>query len=139
MQRHRALALAYAAFLIAVTVLGWIPALADANQRLFGIFRLTWYNDALHLGSAAWALAAALISTSASVFFLRVFGALYLTDGLMGLAIGSGYLDLGVVFYGVRHLPLTFKLLANTPHVVAGLVALIAGLWRSASRAVAAE
>ena len=139
MQRHRWLALAYAAFLITVTVLGWIPAFADANQRLFGIFRLTWYNDALHLTSAAWALAAALISTSASVFFLRVFGALYLTDGLMGLAIGSGYLDLGVVFYGVRPLPTGFKLLANGPHIVAGAIALIAGVWWAPARAAPAK
>ncbi len=127
MQRHRTLAGLYAVILIGVTVLGWIPAFADESGRLFGIFRLTWYNDALHLSSAAWALAAAVLSTSASITFLTLFGALYLVDGLMGLATGSGYLDLGIVFYGVRDLPLGFKLLANTPHVVLGAVALAAG------------
>lgn len=131
MERSRGLAGFYAIALLGVTVLGWIPALADANGRLFGIFRLTWYNDSLHLASAAWAIGAALISTSASMSFLMVFGALYLSDGLMGLAIGSGYLDLGVVFYGVRDLPFGFKLLANLPHILLGAIALSAGLrWR---------
>ena len=131
--RPRTLAGLYAAALIFVTVLGWIPALADANGRLFGIFRLTWYNDALHLASAAWALAAALRSRASALVFLIVFGALYLADGLMGLAIGTGFLDLSVVFYGVRDLPFDFKLLANLPHIVMGAVALAAGLaWRRA-------
>jgi len=132
MKRPRALAGLYAGILTGVTVLGWIPALADANGRLFGIFRLTWYNDALHLTSAAWALGAALISRSAAIVFLIIFGALYLSDGLMGLAIGSGYLDLGVVFYGVRDLPFAFKLLANLPHIALGAGALTAGMaWRA--------
>jgi hypothetical protein len=131
--RSRTLTALYALALILVTVLGWIPALADANGRLFGIFRLTWYNDALHLSSAAWAVVAALRSGRASLVFLLVFGALYLSDGLMGLLIGSGYLDLGVVFYGVRDLPWEFKALANGPHIVMGAVALAAGLaWRRA-------
>jgi len=131
MGRPRGLAGLYALILVGVTVLGWMPFLADASGRLFGIFRLTWYNDTLHLTSAAWALGAALVSRSAAIFFLILFGALYLSDGLMGLAIGSGYLDLGVVFYGVRDLPFTFKLLANLPHITLGAAALTAGLaWR---------
>ncbi|HTJ65440.1 MAG TPA: DUF4383 domain-containing protein [Alphaproteobacteria bacterium] len=134
MQKHRALTLAFAVFLITVTVLGWIPALADANGKLFGVFRLTWYNDILHLASASWALAAAFLSRSASIFFLRIFGALYLSDGLMGLAIGSGYLDLGVVFHGIQDLPFGFKLLANGPHIIAGSIALAAGFLWSAGR-----
>ena len=139
MERHRLLATAYAVALTGVTVLGWVPALADADGRLFGIFRLTWYNDALHLSSAAWALGAAVSSVSASVLFLRVFGALYLLDGLMGLAIGSGYLDLGVLICGVQVLPVGFKLLANLPHVVLGALALGAGLARQSRLATRRE
>lgn len=126
MDRRRLAAAAFAAALTGVTVLGWVPALADADGRLFGIFRLTWYNDALHLASAAWAAGAA-FSVPASLLFLRVFGALYLLDGLMGLAIGSGYLDLGVLIRGVQALPIGFKLLANLPHVSLGAIALAAG------------
>jgi hypothetical protein len=129
MQRHRLIALVYAVILLGVTVLGWIPAFADANGRLFGIFRLTWYNDVLHLASAAWALAACLISSSASLAFLCIFGALYLVDGLMGLATGSGYLDLGIVLYGIRDFPLSFRVLANAPHIGLGAAALLAGLF----------
>jgi len=128
MQPHRLLAGIYAVILLGVTVLGWIPTFADENGRLFGIFRLTWYNDVLHLSSAAWALAACVTSTAASIIFLRVFGALYLIDGLMGLATGSGYLDLGIVIYGFRDLPLDFRILANLPHIGLGAIALIAGV-----------
>jgi len=131
MPRHRLLAGFYAVALLGVTVLGWIPAFADTDGRLFGIFRLTWYNDALHLSSAAWALVAALMSTSASVLFLRLFGALYLIDGLMGLATGSGYLDLGILIYGFRDLPLGFRIFANLPHIGLGTIALVGGLLGS--------
>jgi len=134
MQRHRLLAGIYAATLLGVTVLGWMPGLADANGRLFGIFRLTWYNDALHLSSAAWALGACIASTSASIIFLRAFGALYLIDGLMGLTTGSGYLDLGIIFYGFRDLPLDFRVFANLPHIGLGSIAMIAGLFQPAPR-----
>jgi hypothetical protein len=139
MSRHRVVATIYAALLIAVTVLGWMPSLADADGRLFGIYRLTWYNDLLHLGSAAWALGAAIVGEASAILFLQVFGTLYLADGLMGLAIGSGYLDLGIVFYGVRDLPFSFKILANTPHIVLGAVALAFGATRSNLGSVRAE
>jgi hypothetical protein len=132
---HRLIAGLYAGALLGVTVLGWIPALADVDGRLFGIFRLTWYNDALHLGSAAWALVACVVSTSAAVLFLRLFGALYLIDGLMGLATGSGYLDLGILLYGFRDLPLSFRVLANLPHITLGAAALLAGTVLRAPRA----
>jgi hypothetical protein len=128
MQRHRLIAGIYAGILLGVTVLGWIPTFADENGRLFGIFRLTWYNDVLHLSSAAWAFGACITSTAASIIFLRVFGALYLIDGLMGLATGSGYLDLGIIIYGFRDLPMSFRVLANLPHIGLGAIALIAGL-----------
>jgi hypothetical protein len=48
----------------------------------------------------------------------------------MGLTLGSGYLDLGILTYGVQDLPLTFRLLANAPHIGLGGLALLAGLWR---------
>ena len=58
--------------------------------------------------------------------FLRYFGILYLTDGLLGLATGSGYLDLGIVNHGVLDLPFTFKVLANLPHIGGGAFAVFA-------------
>ena len=70
----------------------------------------------------------ALISARAARNFLLIFGALYLADGLMGLAVGSGYLDLGIINNGVLDLPFTFKIMANAPHILLGGVALWAGL-----------
>ena len=91
-------------------------------------------------GAPAGGPGAALSGVRSSRLFLRVFGGLYLLDGVMGLAIGSGYLDLGVLINGVQHLAWRFKLEANAPHLFLGTVALAAGLaWRPRRRhAVAA-
>jgi hypothetical protein len=84
------------------------------------VFALDIYDDLLHVASALWAGIAAATSSRASRIFLRYFGLLYLTDGLLGLATGSGYLDLGIMNHGVLDLPLTFKVLANLPHIFGG-------------------
>ena len=109
--------------LLAAASLNYIPGLTDAEGRAFGVFALDVFDDALHVASALWAGTAAALSTRASRIFLRYFGLLYLTDGLMGLAVGSGYLDLGIMNHGVQHLPLTFKILANLPHIGGGAFA----------------
>ena len=62
--------------------------------------------------------------------FLLIFGALYLGDGLLGLATGSGYLDLGIINNGMLDLPFGFRVAANAPHILLGAVALAAGLRR---------
>ncbi len=63
--------------------------------------------------------------------FLTYFGLLYLADGLLGLATGSGYLDLGIINYGIQDLPLGFKILANLPHIsLGGMAVLCAYLFR---------
>ena len=118
----------YFAALLFVASLNYIPGLTDDQGRSFGIFALDVFDDALHLGSALWALAAGLASHRAARFFLVVFGALYLADGAMGLALGSGFLDLGIVTNGIVALPFGFKILANTPHIALGGFALWAGL-----------
>lgn len=125
----RKIAATYAVILGLVTLINYLPGLTDAQGRAFGIFALDIYDDSLHFASAAWAAIAAWLSTRASLIFLRVFGALYCLDGLMGLAFGSGYLDLGILIYGVLDLPLVFKILANTPHIALGGFAAFAGFW----------
>lgn len=127
MTRHQKIALGYFLALSGAAALNYIPGVKDAQGRAFGIFALDIFDDALHLASALWALAAALISRRAATTFLILFGALYLADGAMGLAFGSGYLDLGILTNGIVDLPLGFKILANTPHIVLGGFALIAG------------
>jgi hypothetical protein len=122
----RSIALVYMFILLAAASLNYIPGLTDAEGRAFGVFALDVFDDALHVASALWAGIAAFTSSRASRIFLRYFGLLYLTDGLLGLATGSGYLDLGIVHHGMVDLPLTFKILANLPHIGGGLYAVYA-------------
>jgi len=124
----RKIAVVYAVVLALAALTNYLPGLTDAQGRAFGVFALDIYDDALHLASATWAAVAAYLSTRASTRFLRLFGTFYLLDGLMGLAIGSGYLDLGVLLYGVQSLPFGFKILANLPHIILGGFAVYAGL-----------
>ncbi|MBE0554492.1 MAG: hypothetical protein IH625_12450 [Rhodobacteraceae bacterium] len=125
---HRPIAFGYFIALSLAAALNYIPGVTDENGLTFGIFALDIYDDALHAASALWALGAALVSARASRLFLLLFGALYLADGLMGLATGSGYLDLGIFTWGVQNLPFGFKVMANTPHIALGGFALIMGL-----------
>jgi Domain of unknown function (DUF4383) len=133
---HRKLAFGYFVVLAAVAALNYVPGIPRPDGAVFGIFALDVYDDALHLASALWALAAALISARAARLFLILFGAAYLLDGLMGLTLGSGYLDLGILTYGIQDLPLAFRILANAPHIGLGGFALLMGLWRGRREAL---
>ena len=113
----RRIALVYMLILLAAASLNYVPGLTDAEGRAFGVFALDIFDDALHVASALWAAVAAALSNRAARIFLRYFGLLYLTDGLLGLATGSGYLDLGIMTHGMVDMPLTFKVLANLPHI----------------------
>lgn len=132
MTLHRTTAFAYAAILALVASLNYlpIPGLVDAEGRTFGIFALDVYDDALHLASALWALAAAAISARAARTFLTLFGALYFLDGLLGCFAGSGFLDLGIFTWGWLDIPVTLKILSSLPHLLLGGIALAVGLRR---------
>jgi hypothetical protein len=121
----RRIAFVYMLILLAAASLNYIPGLTDAEGRAFGVFALDIYDDALHVASALWAGIAAALSNRAARIFLRYFGLLYLTDGLLGLATGSGYLDLGIMTHGMVDMPLTFKVLANLPHIGGGAFAVL--------------
>jgi len=116
----RWIALVYMLILLSAASLNYIPGLTDAEGRAFGVFALDIYDDGLHVASALWAGIAAAMSSRAARLFLLYFGLLYLSDGLLGLAAGSGYLDLGIVNHGVLDFPLSFKILANLPHIGGG-------------------
>lgn len=116
----RAAALIYMVVLLAAASLNYLPGLTDAEGRAFGVFALDLYDDLLHVGSALWAGVSAVVSRRAARIFLRYFGLLYLGDGVLGLATGSGFLDLGIMNHGILDLPLTFKILANLPHIFLG-------------------
>ena len=125
----RWIAVAYAVILGLVTSLNYVPGLTDAEGRAFGIFALDIYDDSLHFASAAWAACSAWVSTRASIIYFKAFGTLYLLDGLLGLATGSGYLDLGIIVYGVQPFPFGFKILANLPHIALGGFAAFTGFF----------
>ena len=125
----RILAAVYAVLFAVVTSLNYIPGLTDDQGRTFGLFALDIFDDALHGASGLWAALAAWTSTRATLIFFRVFGPLYCLDGLLGLATGSGYLDLGIVHYGIQDLPLSFKIFANTPHIGLGGFGLLASFF----------
>jgi hypothetical protein len=125
----RWIAALYFVVLLIVAGLNYVPGLTDDQGRVFGIFALDIYDDLLHLISAIWAGIAAFVSDRASRNFLRYFGLLYLADGLLGLATGSGYLDLGIINYGFQDLPIAFRLAANAPHIALGGFAAFAGFF----------
>jgi hypothetical protein len=128
MGRLRKTAFVYMLVLLAVATLNYIPGLTDADGRAFGIFALDIYDDALHVASGLWAGISAALSSRAARIFLLGFGTLYLLDGLLGLAVGSGFLDLGILNHGMLDLPVTFKILANLPHIAGGAYAIFAGM-----------
>ncbi len=122
-------ALGYFVVLLGAAALNYVPGLTDANGLAFGIFALDLFDDALHLVSAIWALAAAFFGARASKVFLVIFGALYLGDGVFGLFTGYGYLDFGVFTNPSEGMSFTvFRVLANLPHIALGGFALFAGL-----------
>ncbi len=121
--------LGYFVVLLAAAGLNYVPGITDDAGLAFGIFALDLFDDMLHLVSALWALAAALLGARASKVFLVIFGALYLGDGALGFLTGWGYLDFGIFTNASDGLSVTlFRVLANLPHIALGGVALIAGL-----------
>ncbi|NPD19846.1 hypothetical protein [Alterinioella nitratireducens] len=125
----RIIAFGYFVALMIAASLNYIPGLTDEDGLAFGIFALDIFDDALHVASALWALAAGLISHRASRIFLLLFGALYLGDGVFGLFTGYGYLDLGIFTNPSAGMSFTLvRVLANLPHLALGGFALFAGL-----------
>lgn len=125
----RYICLGYVVALLIAASLNYIPGLTDEAGLAFGIFALDIYDDALHLASALWALAAALISHRAARTFLLLFGAAYLGDGVFGVFTGYGFLDLGIFTNPSAGFELSFgRIAANVPHLGLGGFALFAGL-----------
>ena len=124
------LGIAYAAMFFLVVAIGYVPAFNDANGQLFGLFSLQWYDDLLHAFSGVWALAAAVVSHRASVLYFRLFGSVYLFDGVLGLVTGSGCLDGGIFIDGFRSfndIELPVRFFANLPHLLIGGIAVYIG------------
>ena len=89
--RQRLAAAALAAALLFAALTDYVPQFRDESGKVFGLFALDIYKDALHVASGVWAAVAAMTSRRASETFLRIFGTLYLADGIMGVFTGSGF------------------------------------------------
>ncbi len=107
----------------------YIPAFLDSEGRVFGLFKLDIYKDALHVLSALWALIAAIVSRRAAVAFLGIFGTLYFLDGVLGVFTGSGFLDLSIFTYGVLTNSALTKFLSSVPHLGLGAFGIASSLW----------
>jgi hypothetical protein len=128
MNRLRLIASMYFVVLLFAALLNYLPGIPVQDGKTFGIFALDIYDDGLHLASAIWAGLAAWFGARASRFFLLYFGLIYFGDGLLGLITGSGYLDLGIINYGIQDLPFGFKIMANLPHLGLGSIAFLSSL-----------
>ena len=121
------LAWLYAALFVGVVAINYVPFLKDSQGRLCGLFKLDWWDDALHLGSAIWAGWAAWRSPRASRLYFQIFGPVYLMDGIVGLIFGQAYLDLGIFLFGPADYPLLSRIGANAPHILIGGFAVYIG------------
>lgn len=131
MDRYRLGALCLAAALLFAAATDYVPSFIDAGGKVFGLFKLDIYKDALHVASGLWALAAAVISRNAAIQFLKIFGTLYFLDGVMGVFTGSGFLDLSIITQGVLNTSPMIKFLSSVPHLVLGAFGIIVG-WSDA-------
>lgn len=123
---QRRIAAVYAVILLLVAGLNSIPGTRDAQGLVFGTFALDPFDDALHLVSALWAAFAAWKGGVAARFFLIVFGAACLLDGLMGIATGYGFLDFANFTNDLMPFSLGLpRLLANLPHIGLGAIAML--------------
>ena len=86
MSIHQTISIIYFFILAGAAALNYIPGVTDEDGVALGVFALDIFDDALHAASAVWALVAALVSAKAARIFLLIFGALYLGDGVLGLA-----------------------------------------------------
>ncbi len=116
----------YAALFLFVVVLGYVPGVEDEQGLMFGLFKIDMIDDALHLASAVWAGLSAWNSARASKFYFRAFGALYALDGIVGILVGAGFLDFGILGSD-RIVDMGIRVAANIPHIVFGGLALIIG------------
>lgn len=125
-------ALVYCAMFLGIYGLNYYSPIHDTHGYMFGLFKLDLIDDMLHLGSAIWALTAALVSRKQSVLYFKIFGVLYALDGIIGLFTGLGYLDLGLFIHGPDwDMPLMTKVFANLPHIFIGGMAAFIGFYIS--------
>lgn len=122
------IALIYFVLFFLIVALNYVPAIHDEQGQMFGLFHLDLIDDLLHFGSAVWALIAGWYSIKAATFYFKWFGAAYLLDGILGILVGKGYLDLAIFMPGPAVTDLGTKIALNVPHILIGGSAVIIGV-----------
>jgi hypothetical protein len=85
----------FGVLLVAVGILGFVPAAAP-NEHLFGIFHVNAAHNIVHLLSGVFALLCGTASEHAARVFFRVFGIVYAVVALLGF-LGGDRLILGII------------------------------------------
>lgn len=113
-----------------LVVMNYIPFLYAENGLMFGFFKLEPIANWLHVLSGIWAFLAVLYSTSACLYYFRIFGTAYFIDGVVGLLTGRAYLNLRLFDAGAIPVEeISTRLVINTPHLVIGGLAMIIGFY----------
>jgi hypothetical protein len=108
--------------------LNFFPFLYQEDGRMIGGFNLAEEGNILHVLSGIWAATALWYSRNSMLYYFRIFGTVYLLDGVVGLIVGKAFLNLNLFRSDViPHEDFMVRLLLNTPHLLIGGVAVIIG------------
>ncbi len=108
--------------------MNFFPFLFQENGRMIGGFNLGVEGNILHVLSGIWAATALWYSRNSMLYYFRVFGTVYLLDGVVGLIVGKAFLNLNLFRSDVvPHDDFMVRLLLNTPHLLIGGLAVIIG------------
>ena len=108
--------------------LNFFPFLYQEDGRMIGGFNLAEEGNILHVLSGIWAATALWYSRNSMLYYFRIFGTVYLLDGVVGLIVGKAFLNLNLFRSDViPHADYMVRLLLNTPHLLIGGVAVIIG------------
>ena len=108
--------------------MNFFPFLFQENGRMIGGFNLGVEGNILHVLSGIWAATALWYSRNSMLYYFRVFGTVYLLDGVVGLIVGKAFLNLNLFRSDVApHDDFMVRLLLNTPHLLIGGLAVIIG------------
>ena len=108
--------------------LNFFPFLYQEDGRMIGGFNLAEEGNILHVLSGIWAATALWYSRKSMLYYFRIFGTVYLLDGVVGLIVGKAFLNLNLFRSDVApHEDFMVRLLLNTPHLLIGGLAVIIG------------
>ena len=109
------LAWAFSAMFVGIVVFSPVAGAFDSRGMVLGLFENSLYADSIHLGSAAWAAAAAWRSERAARLYFQLFGSYYTADATL------------YFLFGLPKYDFLTNLALNLPHFIIGPIALWIG------------